>query len=48
MKDKKQKSYGKGGGLYRNLNISVRLLDVFIIGGLATIAFIIMASVMLK
>ncbi len=35
----------KKGGLYSNLNVSVRLLDALIIGGLAVIAFIIFASV---
>ena len=31
--------------LYQNLNISVKLLDAVIIGGLLAIAFLIMASV---
>ena len=35
----------KKGGLYRNLNVSVKLLDAVIIGGLTVIACIIFASV---
>ena len=34
----------KKGGLYRNLNISVKLLDIVIIGGLFVVALVIMAS----
>ena len=34
----------KKGGLYRKLNISVKLLDAAIIGGLLAIALVIMAS----
>ena len=45
MKEKKQQHFRHSGGLYRNLNVSVRLLDAVIIGGLAVIAFIIFASV---
>ena len=45
MKDKKQQYFRHSGGLYRNLNVSVRLLDAVIIGGLTVIAFIIFASV---
>ena len=32
------------GGLYRNINVSVKMLDAVIIGGLLAIAFIIMVS----
>ena len=45
MKDKKLQHYRPSGGLYRNLNVSVKLLDAVIIGGLAVIAFIIFASI---
>lgn len=43
-KEKSRTVERKSGGLYRNLNVSVRLLDGIIIGGLMLIAFVIMAS----
>lgn len=45
MRDKKQQHFRPSGGLYRNINVSVRLLDAVIICGLTLIAFIIFVSV---
>lgn len=41
----KKQNCKKSGTLYQNLNISVKLLDVVIIGGLLAMAFVIMVSV---
>ena len=45
MKDTKRKYSGKAGGLYRNLTISIKLLDAIIIAGLVLTAFLIIVSV---
>lgn len=45
MKKHKEIHYNSGGGLYRGITISIRLLDAVIIGGLTLIAFLIFASV---
>ena len=47
MKKEKEIHLRPSGGIYRNINVSVKLLDAVIIGGLSLIAFIIIASVSL-
>ncbi len=45
MKNNNQKHYNTGGGLYRGVTVSIKLLDAVIIGGLVLMAFLIFASV---